>query len=513
MFEALESRQLLSVTVDVRGSDGSSKLANVTSVGQVVTLQLWATVTGSNNTGTDEALQTIAGSIESTRSANTSATGNLANTTGPTSPFNSLGGSQSPTAQDLNSDGQTDLGSNNPATSDGYLYSRAPSPETNGTVSGPSMSFHVFDFQYTVTSLGTSGQDSINFVPFHLTGGGFTGIWREDGVPFNDQTGTILAGAPFVIKGPSSGADTTPPTSSVSPLPATESTTSFTLNWSGSDNAGGSGLANYDIYYNDNGGAVKLLLNHTTATSTTFNGVNGHRYAFFSRARDNAGNLEAAPSTADAVTTVNVAAPDKTPPTSNVAALPATETTATFTISWSGVDNAGGSGIANYDIYYNDNHGATKLLLDHTTLTSFQFQGVNGHRYAFFSRARDNAGNLENAPSVADATTTVSVSNLDTTPPTSSVHALPANETTTSFQVSWSGTDNAGGSGLANYDIYYNDNGGAVKLLLGATTATSFQFNGVNGHRYAFYSRARDNAGNVEAAPSVADAVTTIKVA
>jgi hypothetical protein len=206
---------------------------------------------------------------------------------------------------------------------------------------------------------------------------------------------------------PVSTGDTTPPTSSVAPLPATETTLSFTVSWSGTDNAGGSGLANYDIYYNDNGGALKLFENHTTATSAVFTGVNGHRYAFFSRARDNAGNLEAAPATADARTTINVnTTADTTPPTSSVAPLPATEPTS-FTLNWSGTDNPGGSGIANYDIYYNDNGGAVKLLLSATSATSFQFTGVSGHRYAFFSRARDKAGNLEAAPSTADAVTTV----------------------------------------------------------------------------------------------------------
>jgi polygalacturonase len=204
-----------------------------------------------------------------------------------------------------------------------------------------------------------------------------------------------------------STADTTPPSSSVAALPSSEPTTSFTLNWSGTDNTGGSGLANYDIYYNDNGGAVKLLLSKTTLTSTTFNGANGHRYAFYSRARDNAGNLEAAPSVADAVTTVKVSGSDTTPPSSHVNALPSTEPTASFTISWTGTDNTGGSGLANFDIYYNDNGGTVKLLLDHTTLTSMTFKGVSGHRYAFYSRARDNAGNLEAAPSVADAVTVV----------------------------------------------------------------------------------------------------------
>ena len=48
----------------------------------------------------------------------------------------------------------------------------------------------------------------------------------------------------------------------------------------------------------------------------------------------------------------------------------------------------------------------------------------------------------------------------DTTAPSSSVSALPATTSTKSFNVSWSGSDNSGGSGIASYDVYVSDNGG-----------------------------------------------------
>src|SRR5271157_2427801 len=46
---------------------------------------------------------------------------------------------------------------------------------------------------------------------------------------------------------------------------------------------------------------------------------------------------------------------DADPPTSTVASLPATEASTSFTVSWSGQDDPGGSGIASYDIYVSDN--------------------------------------------------------------------------------------------------------------------------------------------------------------
>jgi hypothetical protein len=61
-----------------------------------------------------------------------------------------------------------------------------------------------------------------------------------------------------------------------------------------------------------------------------------------------------------------------------------------------------------------------------------------------------------------------------------------------------------------SYSIYVSNNGGAFALWLGGTTQTSAVYTGVNGHTYAFYSRAQDQAGNVEAAPTAAQATTLV---
>ena len=105
-----------------------------------------------------------------------------------------------------------------------------------------------------------------------------------------------------------SGTDTIPPTSTVGVLP-TYSPGGFTVNWSGNDNAGGSGLASYSIYVSDNGGAYTLWQAATTQTSATFTGVNGHTYTFYSMATDNVGNSEATPATPEATTQVDTIAP------------------------------------------------------------------------------------------------------------------------------------------------------------------------------------------------------------
>jgi hypothetical protein len=104
--------------------------------------------------------------------------------------------------------------------------------------------------------------------------------------------------------------DAGPPTSTVAPLPATESSEHFTVSWSGQDDPGGSGIGSYDVYVSDNGGPFTVWQSETTQTSATFDGVNGHSYAFYSVATDNVGNVQATPTAAEATTLIHVTVGD-----------------------------------------------------------------------------------------------------------------------------------------------------------------------------------------------------------
>jgi hypothetical protein len=96
---------------------------------------------------------------------------------------------------------------------------------------------------------------------------------------------------------------------------------------------------------------------------------------------------------------------DATPPVSTVTALPATEQTPTFTVSWSGSDV--GSGIASYTIYVSDNGGPFTAWQSAVTITSASYIGQIGHTYGFYSIATDAAGNVQAAKTSADTTTKV----------------------------------------------------------------------------------------------------------
>jgi RHS repeat-associated protein/uncharacterized repeat protein (TIGR01451 family) len=107
-------------------------------------------------------------------------------------------------------------------------------------------------------------------------------------------------------------------------------------------------------------------------------------------------------STAPVVNTIDAGAP-----TSSVTPLPAQTQGTTFTVSWSGQDDPGGSGIASYDVFVSDNGGPFTLFQQGTTQTSATFTGQVGHTYGFYSVATDNVGNRQATPSAAQATTTV----------------------------------------------------------------------------------------------------------
>lgn len=139
-----------------------------------------------------------------------------------------------------------------------------------------------------------------------------------------------------------------------------------------------------------------------------------------------------------------------------------------------------------------------------TTQTSATFTGQTGNTYGFFSVATDNLGHVQPTPTAAQATTILA------SPPSSTVHPLPATTTATTFTLAWSGSPGAGASSIVSYEIFVSINGGSFNPLLSKTTQTSTTFTGQAGDTYAFYSVATNNLGLVQPTPTTAQA--TIKV-
>ena len=96
---------------------------------------------------------------------------------------------------------------------------------------------------------------------------------------------------------------------------------------------------------------------------------------------------------------------------------------------------------------------------------------------------------------------------IDADLPISTVTGPSGTATNTSFVATWNGSDV--GAGVTSYDIFVQTNGGGWNQWLSFTTNTSAIFGGYPSQTYGFYSIARDGAGNVEAAPLVADVIVT----
>jgi hypothetical protein len=99
--------------------------------------------------------------------------------------------------------------------------------------------------------------------------------------------------------------------------------------------------------------------------------------------------------------------PDTEAPSSSVAMLPAA-TPGFFSVDWTGTDN---TAITSFDIYVSENGGPFTLWLENTSDTSALYQGRFGNEYAFFSIARDAAGNAEPDKDTGETTTTISLVN------------------------------------------------------------------------------------------------------
>ncbi|MCB2153783.1 hypothetical protein KQI84_02760 [bacterium] len=93
-------------------------------------------------------------------------------------------------------------------------------------------------------------------------------------------------------------------------------------------------------------------------------------------------------------------------PTSEIDALPEMSTQTPVTLSITGSDDSGGSGIDHYEIFMSTDYGPFSLYAT-TTEATYDFNEPSGHLYSFYSVARDVAGNRETSPSTADAHTIV----------------------------------------------------------------------------------------------------------
>jgi hypothetical protein len=97
---------------------------------------------------------------------------------------------------------------------------------------------------------------------------------------------------------------------------------------------------------------------------------------------------------------------------------------------------------------------------------------------------------------------------IDSLAPVSAVVPMTA-QSPRDIEVKWSGQDSGEGSGIANYDVYVSREAGSYQPWLLAVTNTVALFSGEPGVTYAWFSLARDRAGNVQPVPTLPHAWTT----
>ncbi len=181
MFVALaqEANATLSYTLRLVGGATSK---NSLSVNEVLNIELFAIVTGSDGSNTNDGFQD--GYLSVLSGTNNNVRGNLSGTLTTTFAASS---SQNGTAQDLDSDGDKDLGSNLNAFNGDFIDARAASMQTtSGTAITGGREFKLANLTFTVTQI----LNPLDPTPMTL----FTrvtnfsspieieAVWQEDGI-------------------------------------------------------------------------------------------------------------------------------------------------------------------------------------------------------------------------------------------------------------------------------------------------------------------------------------------
>ncbi len=273
--------------------------------------------------------------------------------------------------------------------------------------------------------------------------------------------------------------DVSAPSSPGTPTFSSIAMTSATVSWTAaSDNVGVTGYQ-----YQVNSGSWQTLGNVLTTSLTGLSAVT--TYTVNVRARDAAGNWGGASSAS--FTTPDTAAP--TVPAGLTASAPNSNR---VNLTWSAAsDNIGVSG---YRIYRNGG------LIGTSSTTSYADTTVAGTTtYSYRVSAYDTAGN-ESGQSAAVAVTTP-----DTIAPSNPSGLSASAASTTQINLSWTGSSDTGGSGLAGYKVYRN---GAYALTVGSTSHSDTGLS--DGTTYSYYVVAVDNAGNSSGASNSGSATTPL---
>ena len=240
-----------------------------------------------------------------------------------------------------------------------------------------------------------------------------------------------------------------------------------------------------------------------TPTATTFNDTGlaaSTTYRYRVRAADQADNFSAYSGIATATT---AAAPDTTPPTAPTGLAGTAVSMSQIDLSWSASTDA--VGVTEYRVERCQGTTCTSFAQIGTpTTTSFASTGLAaGTSYRFRVRAADAAGNLS---AYSDILTTATLSDTSAPSAPSGLTASPAG----SSQINLSWTASTDDVGVTGYRVERCQGTGCTDFTqVAAPTATTFNDTGLSASTtYRYRVRAADQAGNLSAYSSAAEATT-----
>jgi hypothetical protein len=263
--------------------------------------------------------------------------------------------------------------------------------------------------------------------------------------------------------------DTTPPDTSISSGPASNTTSTS---------------ASFAFTSNESGSSFECKLDSGSYSACTspkaYAGLGVGSHQFSVRAKDAAENVDATPASQSWTVAASQPPVDTTPPNTSISSSPASSTTDT------------GASIA---FTSNESGSSFECKLDSgswngcTSPATYSSLALGSHQFSV--RAKDAAGNVDATPATATWTIEAPAPPPDTTPPDTSISSGPASNTT-STSASFAFTSTESGSSFE------------CKLDSGSysacTSPKAYAGLGVGSHQFSV--RAKDAAGNVDATPA-----------
>jgi fibronectin type 3 domain-containing protein/lysophospholipase L1-like esterase len=298
---------------------------------------------------------------------------------------------------------------------------------------------------------------------------------QGDSAPSNVSTATTAAAA-----------DTEPPTAP-SVLSAVIVKNRVDLSWTASDDPGGSGVAGYRVWRSSSGTTGTFApIATTTATTFTDGGAARQTYWYQITAYDAAGNESVASNT---VTTADVT---PRPPDAPSDLIATTVSSAGIDLSWRDVTGEDGYRVERAPENTNSWTTVATTVADVTRYSDTGLSALTSYSY----RVVATSPNGDSAPSNI-ATATTAAASPDNQAPTAPA-GLQAAAGKRRVNLTWGGSTDTGGSGLAGYRVWRSSSGTTGTFVPLATTSDTAYTDAAttSGKTYWYHMTAYDNAGN-----------------